>query len=223
MFVGHYGVSFACKGVKRRLPLWLLFFAVQFVDILWSILILLGIEKVRIVPGITATNPFDLYYMPYTHSLVAAAAWSALVFLGYRLSISQGYASRNRPALFLALAVFSHWILDLLVHRPDLPLYDNTHKLGLGLWNYPMPTFALEAAILFGGMWIYMRSTRSGSLVGKYGMPIFGIVLLMVHWILFFGAPPGSANAAAVLLLVLYLGFAAVAAWLERERQVPAA
>src|SRR5713101_3523126 len=222
MFAGHYGVSFACKGVERRLPLWLLFLAVQFVDILWSILILLGIEKVRIVPGITATNPFDLYYMPYTHSLVAAVVWSALVFLGYRLFISQRSANRDRLALCLALAVFSHWILDLLVHRPDLPLYDDTHKVGLGLWNYPMPTFALEAAILFGGMWIYMRSTRSESFFGKYGMPIFGIVLLAVHWILFFGAPPGSPNAAAVLLLVLYLGFAAVAAWLERKRQVRA-
>ena len=219
MFAGHYGVSFACKAVERRLPLWLLFLAVQFVDILWSILILLGIEKVRIVPGITATNPFDLYYMPYTHSLVAAVVWSALVFLGYRLFISQRSASRDRPALFLALAIFSHWILDLLVHRPDLPLYDNTHKLGLGLWNYPMPTFALEAAILFGGMWLYMRSTKGGSSVGKYGMPFFGIVLLVVHWILFFGAPSGGSNATPVLLLVLYLGFAAVAAWLERKRQ----
>jgi hypothetical protein len=222
MFVGHYGVSFACKGVEQRLPLWLLFLAVQFVDVLWSILILLGIEKVRIVPGITATNPFDLYYMPYTHSLVAAAAWSALVFLGYRMFVSQRSGGRDRPALFLALAIFSHWILDLLVHRPDLPLYDNAHKVGLGLWNYPMPTFALEAAILFGGMWVYMRSTESPSLVGKYGMPIFGIVLLVVHWILFFGAPAPSPDATAVLLLVLYLGFAAVAAWLERKRQVRA-
>jgi membrane-bound metal-dependent hydrolase YbcI (DUF457 family) len=222
MFVGHYGVSFACKGVEQRLPLWLLFLAVQLVDILWSILILLGIEKVRIVPGITATNPFDLYYMPYTHSLVAAVVWSALVFLGYRMFLSQRSASRDRPALFLALAVFSHWILDLLVHRPDLPLYGNTHKVGLGLWNYPMPAFALEAAILFGGMWVYMRSTKSGSFFGEYGMPIFGIVLLLVHWILFFGPPAPSPDATAILLLVLYLGFAAIAAWLERKRQVRA-
>jgi hypothetical protein len=222
VFAGHYGVSLVCKGAEQRLPLWLLFLAVQFVDILWCILILLGIEKVRIVPGITATNPFDLYYMPYTHSLVAAVVWSAVVFLGYRMFVSKRSGSRGRPALYLALAVFSHWILDLLVHRPDLPLYDNTHKLGLGLWNYPMPTFALEAAILFGGMWIYMRSTKSGSLGGKYGMPVFGVVLLAVHWILFFGGPPGSSNATPVLLLVLYMGFAAVAAWLERKRQVRA-
>jgi|SRR5215469_11919517 len=218
MFAGHYGVSLACKGVEQRLPLWLLFLAVQFVDILWSILILLGIEKVRIVPGITATNPFDLYYMPYTHSLVAAIIWSALVYGGYRILPARSH----RPALLLALAVFSHWILDLLVHRPDLPLYDNAHKVGLGLWNYPMPTFALEAAILFGGMWLYMRSTESGSLFGKYGMPIFGIVVLVLHWILFFAAPPGSSNATPVLLLILYVGFASIAAWLERKRQVRA-
>src|SRR5215469_1299424 len=217
MFAGHYGVSLACKGVEQRLPLWLLFLAVQFVDILWSILILLGIEKVRVVPGITATNPFDLYYMPYTHSLVAAIMWSALVYGGYRM-----LTRSSRPALLLALAVLSHWILDLLVHRPDLPLYDNAHKVGLGLWNYPMPTFALEAAILFGGMWIYMRSTKSGSFFGKYGMPIFGIVVLAVHWILFFGAPPGSSNATPVLLLVLYVGFASIAAWLERKRPMRA-
>ncbi len=222
MFVGHYGISFAIKGAERRLPLWLLFLAVQFVDILWSILILLGIEKVRIVPGITATNPLDLYYMPYTHSLVAAVVWSVLVFLGYRMFVSQRSASPDRLALFLALAVFSHWILDLLVHRPDLPLYDNSHKVGLGLWNYPMPTFALEAVILFGGMWLYMRSTTGTSLVGKYGMLVFGIVLLVLHWIVFFGVPPGSPNATAVLLLVLYLGFAAVAAWLDRKREARA-
>jgi len=222
MFVGHYGISFAIKGAERRLPLRLLFLAVQFVDILWSILILLGIEKVRIVPGITATNPLDLYYMPYTHSLVAAVVWSVLVFLGYRMFVSQRSASPDRLALFLALAVFSHWILDLLVHRPDLPLYDNSHKVGLGLWNYPMPTFALEAVILFGGMWLYMRSTTGTSLVGKYGMLVFGIVLLVLHWIVFFGVPPGSPNATAVLLLVLYLGFAAVAAWLDRKREARA-
>lgn len=220
MFVGHYGVSFAGKGFERRLPLWLLFLAVQFVDILWCILILAGVEKVRIVPRITATNPLDLYYMPYTHSLVAAVVWSVLVFLCYRMFVSRRSPNPDMPALFLALAVFSHWILDLLVHRPDLPLYDNSHKLGLGLWNYPMPTFALEAAILFGGMWIYMRSTKSASLIGKYGMSAFGIVLVVAHWILFFGAPPGSPDTTAVLLIALYLGFAAVAAWLGKKRQV---
>src|SRR5215203_685693 len=127
MFVGHDGVGFAVQRMDRQVPLWVLFVAVQLLDVLWAPLVLLGVEKVRIVPGITATNPLDLYYIPFTHSLVAAFAWSAV-----------------------ALAVLSHWALDWLVHRPDLPLYDNTAKVGLGLWNAPAIAFALEAVFLFG-------------------------------------------------------------------------
>src|SRR3972149_2278819 len=85
MFIGHYGPSFAIKATDKSIPLWLLFIAVQMVDVLWAVLVLLGIEKVRIVPGITATNPLDLYYMPYTHSLVAALLWSAAAFVFYRI------------------------------------------------------------------------------------------------------------------------------------------
>jgi hypothetical protein len=136
MFVGHYSASFAGKAVEPRLPLWLLFIAVQLVDVLWAVFVLLGIEKVRIIPGITASNPLDLYYMPYTHSLVGAIGWSVLAFLFCQL------VPRLRGAqtgIILALAVFSHWVLDLIVHRPDLALYDNAHKVGFGLWNYRWP------------------------------------------------------------------------------------
>ena len=122
MFIGHYGVSYAAKAVNKQIPLWLLFIAVQLVDVAWAILVPLGIEKLRIVPGITATNPLDLYYMPYTHSLVGAALWSLLAYGAYRLWAGQGNARPNRAALIVALAVFSHWLLDLIVHRPDLPL-----------------------------------------------------------------------------------------------------
>src|SRR5215471_1915811 len=119
MFVGHYGVSFAAKKSDPEIPLWVLFVAVQLLDVAWAPLVLAGIEKVRIVPGVTASNPLDLYYMPYTHSLVYALV------------------TRRRPAATAALivgaAVFSHWVLDLVVHRPDLPLYDNAAKVGLGL------------------------------------------------------------------------------------------
>ena len=151
MFVGHYGVSFAAKRVAPMIPLWVLFIAVQLLDVFWAPFILLGIEKVRIVPGITASNPLDLYYMPYTHSLLAALLWSAGALLVYRLFPRLGLA--GRAAFVVGLAVFSHWILDFLVHRPDLPLYDNTAKVGLGLWNAPALAFALEAGLLFGGMW----------------------------------------------------------------------
>lgn len=142
MFVGHYGVSFAARRVAPTIPLWTLFIAVQLLDVLWAPFVLVGIEKVRIAPGITASNPFDLYYMPYTHSLVAAVLWSGGAFLLYRLLAPQGLI--GRAALVVGLAVFSHWLLDFLVHRPDLPLYDNTAKVGLGLWNLPAVAFALE-------------------------------------------------------------------------------
>jgi hypothetical protein len=129
MFVGHYGISFAAKKADASIPLWVLFIAVQLLDVAWAPLVVLGVEKVRIVPGITTSNPLDLYYMPYTHSLVAAILWSVGAFVLYRLVAPP---SHRVAAVLVALAVFSHWVLDLLVHRPDLPLYDDAAKVGLG-------------------------------------------------------------------------------------------
>jgi len=232
MFIGHYGVSFAIKAVDRNIPLWILFLAVQLVDVLWGIFILAGIEKARIVPGITATNPLDLYYMPYTHSLVAAVIWSTVCGGLYWLVIKRG---KNQPvteaatsflrkegiffpALLVGLAVFSHWVLDLVVHRPDLSLYDDTYKMGLGLWNYPAIAFGLEIVLLFGGMLLYLRSTMATNVAGKFGMPILGLILIAVQSVVFFGAPPPSAAAAAATALGAYVIFAGAAFWLERQR-----
>ena len=216
MFVGHYGPSFAIKALRPAIPLWLLFMAVQLVDVVWAVLVLLGIEKVRIVPGITASNPLDLYYMPYTHSLVAAILWSlAAAVLAGPLA-----GTRTRPeALWVGAAVFSHWILDLMVHRPDLPLYDDTMKVGLGLWNHPALALALEAVLLFGGMILYLRTTRPINSIGRFGLPIFGIVMLAIQGYIFFGPPPVSPAAAAVTALVSYGVFALVAQWLARQRR----
>ena len=209
MFVGHYGISFAAKKADRSLPLWVLFVAVQLLDVAWAPFVLLGIEKVRIVPGITASNPLDLYYMPYTHSLVAAILWSAGAYLVYRLARS---SSGSRPALIVGVAVFSHWVLDLIVHRPDLPLYDNTAKVGLGLWNVPAAAFALEALLLFGGMWLYFRSGAPR----RAATTIFALVMLAIQAYVFFGPPPTSDKAAAATALGAYGVFAAVVAWLAR-------
>lgn len=215
MFVGHYGVSFAVKSRGRDIPLWLLFIAVQLVDVLWAIFVLTGIEKVRITPGITATNPLDLYYMPYTHSLLAGLLWSAAGFIGYKIRHKgAGYA-----AFLIAVAVFSHWALDFLVHRPDLPLYDDMYKVGLGLWNYPALAFALEAGFLFGGIFLYMRASKAISYKARYGMPAFGIVLLILQGVVFFGAPPSSPTAAALTALLSYAVLAGVARWLEKKRR----
>jgi len=211
MFVGHYGISFAAKKAEPAIPLWVLFIAVQLLDVLWAPFVLLGIEKVRIVPGITASNPLDLYYMPYTHSLLAAIAWSLVAFLVYR-------AVRpvpSRAAAIVGLAVFSHWVLDFLVHRPDLPLYDNTAKVGLGLWNLPAVALGLEALLLFGAMWLYLRHRAR-----RTAMLAFGVVMLAIQAYVFFGPPPTSDKAAAATALIAYAVFAVVIRALER-RAVP--
>jgi hypothetical protein len=215
MFIGHYGPAVAIKAMRPAIPMWLLFISVQLVDVAWAVLVLLGIEKVRIVPGITASNPLDLYYMPYTHSLAGALLWALVAIILYK-SLS-GVRMRS-AASWIGLAVFSHWVLDLLVHKPDLPLYDDTMKIGLGLWNYPAIALALEALLLFGGMTLYLRRTTAINVIGRFGMCVFGILMLAIQCYVFFGPPPASPRAAATTALASYVVFAAVAQWLDRQR-----
>ena len=213
MFVGHYGVSFAAKKAEPSIPLWVFFIAVQLLDVLWAPFVLLGIEKVRIVPGITASNPLDLYYMPYTHSLLAAIGWSVAAFLVYRLAVRN---APSRAAAIVGVAVFSHWVLDFLVHRPDLPLYDNTAKVGLGLWNLPAIAFGLEAALLFGGMLLYFRLGTAR----RTAMLVFGMIMLAIQAYVFFGPPPSSDKAAAATALFSYIVFALIIRAFERRRDL---
>jgi hypothetical protein len=210
----------AAKAAKDTIPLWILFFAVQMLDVFWSIFVLLGIEKVRIAPGITATNPLDLYYMPYTHSLLGAILWSIAAGVAYyMLRRAEGWSA----GAIVGAAVLSHWVLDWLVHRPDLPLYDNSFKVGLGLWNHPAFAFMLEIAVLFGGMSLYMKTTKAVARSGRFGIVIFGFVMLAVQAYVFFGPPPTSDKAAATTALVSYLAFAGIAYWLEGKRAPRAA
>ena len=215
MFIGHYGPSFACKAWKPVVPLWILFVAVQLVDIVWAFLVLLGIEKVRIVPGITATNPFDLYYMPFTHSLPGAIFWSVGAAVVYR---AVAPAQKWTAAVIVGGAVFSHWILDLIVHRPDLALYDDAYKVGFGLWNYPAIAFLLEIALLFGGIALYLRVTEPIDVIGRYGMTVLGLFAVVLQAYVFFGPPPVSDTAFALTALVLYFAFAVLVYWLEGKR-----
>lgn len=124
----------AVKQWNPALPLWFLFVAVQLLDVAWAPFVLLGIEKLPIVPGITRSNPFELYYMPFTHSLVAALLWSLGAAGLFRLITTH---STNGSSTLVGFAVFSHWLLDFIVDRPDLPLYDYAAKVGLGLWDLP--------------------------------------------------------------------------------------
>src|SRR6266699_2265027 len=211
MFVGHYGVSFAAKKAEPAIPLWVLFIAVQLLDVLWAPFVLLGIEKVRIVPGITASNPLDLYYMPYTHSLLAAIGWSVVAFLVYRVV----RPVPPRAAAIVGVAVFSHWVLDFLVHRPDLPLYDNAAKVGLGLWNRPVLAFGLEITLLFGGMCLYFRAGAARRILAA----VFGLSMVAVQAYVFFGPPPISDKAAALTALAAYVVFAVLIRLLELPRQ----
>jgi hypothetical protein len=205
MFVGHYAVSFYMKAREPRVPIWILFVAVQLVDIMWGLLVLGGIERTAIVPGITAASPLDLIYAPYTHSLVASFGWSLLVFwLWFRF---RGRATGGiRAAGLVGLAVLSHWVADLLVHRPDLPIYDNTAKVGLGLWNYPAISFPLEVLLLGAAMW-YWHRVSNGATKGR-NLVILWIVMTISQAYTNFGPLPTSTPQFVILALAFYLGFA---------------
>jgi len=211
MFIGHYGPSFLAKRAEHAIPLWALFIAVQLLDVLWGIFVLLGIERVRIVPGFTKTNALDLYYMPYTHSLPGALAWALLAGVAYRLVSRSG-----RGGVLVGAAVFSHWPLDLLVHRADLALYDNTAKVGFGLWDYPLFTLVLESALVLGSLALYMANTHTLMGSKRYIMPVFVCAALGVQTAMAFGPPPSSDSAMAVTALVAYALLAGTIAWLEK-------
>lgn len=181
MFVGHYSVAFAAKSERNRIPLWVVFIAVQFLDYIWATLVLLGIEKLRVIKGFTAGSMLDSYFHPYSHSLIAAIAWSVLAALVYKpLCRWLGYAYTKSAALIMGVAVFSHWILDFIAHPRDLAIYDNKWKVGLGLWNYRDPEFALEIALLAVGIILYltrnvMPTSRKVAAVG------FGVGLTIIQ------------------------------------------
>ncbi len=181
MFVGHYSVAFAAKSEKNKIPLWVLFIAVQFLDYIWATLVLLGIEKLRVIKGFTAGSMLDSYFHPYSHSLIAAMIWSGVAAIGYKpLCGWLGYAYSKSAALIVGLAVFSHWILDLIAHPRDLAIYDNKWKVGFGLWNYRDPEFALEIALLGVGIILYLARNVMPA-IRKKAIVVFGIFLVIIQ------------------------------------------
>lgn len=216
MFVGHYGVSLAARAKIGRVPLWVWFIAVQWMDVVWSVLVLLGVEKLHIVPGFTEANALDLYYMPYTHGLPGAIGISLVLGVLVALFVSE---KRISTCLLIAAASFSHWVLDLVVHTPDLPLYDNSAKVGFGLWRHVAVSFPLELVVLGAGAWGYWRVTTFKRPVGRYVFLGFVAFLAAMQVYANFGPPPGSPEQMAVIAIGFYAVLAGIAAVVERMRE----
>src|ERR1700722_600324 len=214
MFIGHYGPAFGAKAALRQIPLWVLFIAVQWMDVVWSIFVILGIEHMRIVPGLMQGSSLDLYDMPYTHGLFGALVLSAL--LGAVIALFM--RGNKRTAFFVVAAcVFSHWILDLVVHMPDLWIYDEV-KVGFGLWRWLWISLPLELASLAIGAWIYVHTVPAR---GYGNLILWAFVALMTGVELYaaFGPAPASPMAEAQTALVAYGALALVAGLVDLTRK----
>jgi hypothetical protein len=219
MFVGHYSVAFAAKSEKNEIPLWVLFIAVQFLDYIWATLVLLGIEKLRVIKGFTAGSMLDSYFHPYSHSLIAAILWSVVAAIAYKTVCSRhGCLYRKYTALIVGLAVFSHWVLDLIAHPRDLAIYDNTWKVGFGLWNYRDPEFALEIGLLDVGIMLYL--TRNAMPAIRKGAVIaFGVALVVIQiGDTYVPRNPLTDKATAMGVWIFYTLFVVVAFLIEKIR-----
>lgn len=220
MFVGHYAASLALKKVDKSVSLGILFLAVQFVDILFFPLVLLGIERYRIVENYTESTHFALDYMPFTHSLIGSVILAAIVYFIFKFFYRTKKVSNKMTAFVVAVAVLSHWFFDLVVHTPDLPLLsDSSTKVGFGLWENAVATYILEAILLIAGLALYLKSTKSSTRVGKYGMIVLVFLMLLINANNIFGPPFGSdVVTMSISALVMYFAFAGAAFWLDKKR-----
>jgi len=218
MFIGHYAVALAAKKAEPAISLGTLFMAVQLADLVWPVLVLAGIERFEIHPGITAFTPLDFIHYPYSHSLMALGLWGALFGVTYMLARKASL----RAALVLAALVVSHWLLDFIAHRPDMPLtLWDSGRVGLGLWNSIPATVAVEALMFATGIWIYARATRPIDRTGTWAFAGLVAFLSIGYVANFMGPPPPSvaivAWSANLLWLVVAWGY-----WIDRHRRVAA-
>jgi hypothetical protein len=212
MFIGHYAVALAAKRVAPRTSLGTLVAAASLLDLVWPILVLAGAEVVRIDPGNTAFTPLEFAWYPWTHSALLVAVWAAL-FGGAYVALTQDRAG----ALVCALLVASHWLLDAVVHRPDLPLFPAGPKVGLGLWGSVPATLALESALFAAGLGTYVATTRPRDGAGRWGLTAMVALLVVTYAGNVVGPPPPSPRAVATVTLALWL-FVPWAAWADRHR-----
>jgi hypothetical protein len=216
MFVGHVALGLAAKRATPRVSLAVLIGAAQLADMLWPVLVALGVETVRIDPGNTAFTPLDFVSYPYSHSLITLVIWGVVLGAVYRAITAQN----GRTVAVLAALVVSHWVLDWITHRPDMPIYPGGPKYGLGLWNDVRLTLLVEGMMWAAGVWIYVSATRARDGVGRWGFSSL-IALLSV---LFFGdapsTPPPSVNVLVVSALVAIAVLTAWSWWADRHREV---
>ncbi|HZW21552.1 hypothetical protein [Noviherbaspirillum sp.] len=214
MFIGHFGIGFGAKAAAPKVSLGTLFLAAQFIDLIWPTLLLLGVETVRIAPSAHSITPLVFEHYPISHSLLGAAGWGVVVGVLY------GWLRKDwRGAWLVGALVVSHWLLDAIVHLPDLPLYPGSETFaGMGLWASLPLTLAVELPLFLLGVWLYARSTQAVNAKGKWGFVSLVGFLLLVHAGNLFGEPPPSADAIAWVgqsqwLLVLW------AYWVDRHRR----
>lgn len=216
MVIGHFGIAFGAKKYAPQVSLGILFLAAQLADAITPPLVLLGIERLEVAPGITAMMPLDLIHYPYSHSLVALSLWSALFAMAFMVLTRSGV----KIAFTVAILAVSHWFLDVLMHRPDVPItLAGETRLGLGLWNHPLIAVPLELLLFAAGVWFYVRETKPLNRPGNVGLWTLVVALLLTYGAVHFGPPLPSATAVAwfgqiALWVFIFWGF-----WVDRQRE----
>jgi hypothetical protein len=214
VFIGHYAVAFAARGAVPQASLGTMFAAAQLADLAWPVLVLAGVERFEIRPGITAFTPLDFIHYPWSHSLLMLCLWGAAFGLVHMAVRKSG----ARTALLLALLVVSHWVLDFVSHRPDMPLAPGEGpKLGLGLWNSVPATLAVESLLFAGAVWMYTRATRANDRIGTWALWSLVAFLAIVYVANSMGPPPPSVAAVAWSANALWL-LVAWGYWIDRHR-----
>ena len=220
MFVGHYAAALALRPLKKAPSLPVLFVGVQLMDILFFPFAATGIEHMRFTPGITAMNNLDLYDMPFSHGLLGVTLQSLIFGLLFAMAVGDG--RRLAGGLIAGAAVFSHWVLDVIAHRPDMMLLSDNEKIGAGLWNYPPAAMGVEIALTVGALALYatLMPPRAGR--GNIPIIVMGIVMALLLGINWFGPQPqpnDSIPAVAAQGLAAYAILMAIAWWVDRGRE----
>jgi membrane-bound metal-dependent hydrolase YbcI (DUF457 family) len=214
MFIGHFAVALACKKPAPQTSLGTFFMAAQLPDLLWPIFLILGVERVQIAPGNTAVTPLAFVYYPYSHSLLGVVLWATLFSSAYKL-----IRKNSVGALWIWLAVFSHWILDYITHRPDLALYPGSSIfMGLGLWNSRLGTFIVEGGMFVIALFIYLQATRARDKTGIYSFWAFVVFLVSIYLANLFGPPPPSVGVLEVSTMGIWL-LVAWGFWIDRHHE----